>query len=155
MNSSPIISRARIGQVRLLTTLSSEIIIPQAVNREVLRGAENDPACRWLQEEATGYLVDMEDLDPRVVKLDLGVGETEVLSFGLTHPGSEIVIDDGIARRHAKLLGIPFRGTVGIVLLAKQEGLIPAARPLLEQLHQGGLWLDHDFVERLLRMVGE
>jgi predicted nucleic acid-binding protein len=34
--------------------------------------------------------------------------------------------------RLAAALGIPVRGTLGIVLNAKQQGAIPAARPVLE-----------------------
>lgn len=39
--------------------------------------------------------------------------------------------------------GIPVRGTLGIVITAKLRGVIPAARPVLEQLRQcGGLSRD-------------
>jgi predicted nucleic acid-binding protein len=67
----------------------------------------------------------------------------------------EAIIDDLAGRRCAALLGIPVRGTLGIVLTAKQRGVIPAARPVLECLIQSGLYLSRRILDTGLQRVGE
>lgn len=93
---------------------------------------------------------------PSVVQSwDLGAGESAVLAWALAHPGTEAVIDDLAARRCAETLGIPLRGSLGIVLAAKQCGLIPAARPLIERMRQSGMYLSDDVLNGALGIVGE
>ncbi len=53
-------------------------------------------------------------------------------------PGSRAVIDDLAVRKSAASLGIPVTGTLGIVLRARRQGIIPAARPVVEDLLRGG-----------------
>jgi len=52
-------------------------------------------------------------------------------------------------------LGVPLRGTVGLVLAAKQAGRILAARPVLEQLRDRGMYLSDAVLQRALRLVDE
>jgi len=52
-------------------------------------------------------------------------------------------------------LGIPVRGTLGVILLAKQEGKITAAKPLFDQLVQAGLRVSGEILEAALRLVDE
>ena len=51
--------------------------------------------------------------------------------------------------------GIPVRGTLGLVLTAKRRGLIPAARVVLEQLRQSGMYLSDSIMNRALTFVDE
>ena len=69
--------------------------------------------------------------------------------------GSEAVLDDLQARRCARSLGIPTTGTLGVILRAKQHGLIPEARPLLETLIQNQMYISRELVETALADVGE
>jgi predicted nucleic acid-binding protein len=64
-------------------------------------------------------------------------------------------VDDLAARRCAATLGVPVRGTLGLVLIAKQRGEIPAARPVLEELRQAGMYLSDAVLNRALKRVGE
>ncbi|MEY3403806.1 MAG: hypothetical protein RLZZ86_3428 [Cyanobacteriota bacterium] len=52
-------------------------------------------------------------------------------------------------------LGIPIRGTLGIVLTAKQRGIIRSARPVLEQLRLRGMYLSDKVINQALTLVGE
>ncbi|MCB9100833.1 MAG: DUF3368 domain-containing protein [Anaerolineales bacterium] len=58
-------------------------------------------------------------------------------------------------RRYARRLGFPLTGTVGVLLTAKAQGLIPALTPLINQLLNEGLFLAPDLVERALELAGE
>ncbi|MBI3524679.1 MAG: DUF3368 domain-containing protein [Betaproteobacteria bacterium] len=65
------------------------------------------------------------------------------------------IIDDGAGRRCAETLGIPLSGTLGLVLLAKRRGMIPAARPVIATLKQHGMFLSETTLDRALALVGE
>ncbi len=64
-------------------------------------------------------------------------------------------MDDLAARRCAGALGIPVRGTLGLVLTAKQQGEITAARPVLEQLRLCGMYLSDRVMNQALARIGE
>ena len=55
---------------------------------------------------------------------DLGPGESEVLALALETPNSVVILDDDLARRTAEMSGIRLTGTLGMLLDAKQAGLL-------------------------------
>lgn len=69
--------------------------------------------------------------------------------------GFEVLLDDFAARKCAAALSIPVRGTLGILLLAKQKGHLPAVGPVLDQVQQAGLHIGPDVLAALRRLAGE
>jgi predicted nucleic acid-binding protein len=65
------------------------------------------------------------------------------------------ILDDLAARRCAATLRIPVRGTLGLVLIARQRGRIPAARPVLEGMRASGMYLSDSVMNKALALVGE
>jgi predicted nucleic acid-binding protein len=86
---------------------------------------------------------------------NLGAGESAVLCYALAHPGVQAIIDDLAGRRCAVVHHVEVRGCVGLVLVAKQRGLVPLARPVVEALREAGLCLSDDVIRRALALVGE
>ena len=78
-----------------------------------------------------------------------------MLAWGEAHAGTEIIIDDLAARRCAATIGIPVRGTLGLVLFAKGRGTIPAARAIIDDLRGAGMYLSKRVIDQALRHVGE
>jgi len=78
-----------------------------------------------------------------------------VLTWASAHPGTTAVLDDLAARRCARSLGIPIRGTLGLILTAKRRRMITQARPVLEQLRAAGMYLSDSVMNRALKTVGE
>jgi predicted nucleic acid-binding protein len=89
-----------------------------------------------------------------ILAWDLGAGESQVIAHCL-EKGRRAVLDDGNARACALSHSIPIIGTLGIVLRAKKQGLIPAARPVIEQVRTAGSFLDDELVEQALAQIGE
>lgn len=83
-------------------------------------------------------------------------GETAVLSYAITHPKWIAVLDDGAARRCARSLSLMITGTLTVVLLARQHGLIDSAARVLHDLRSAGFRLDDKTIQDALeRTVGE
>jgi len=155
VNASPLILLGKIGHLDLLRALSFELVIPSGVAREVLEGPEDDPAGLWLRGDGATQVLEADPMDPLVAAWDLGVGESQVLTWAHTRAGYEAILDDGAARKCAESLNVPLRGTLSVLLLAKREGLVREARPLLEHLLEVGYRIDTAVVDTALRLTGE
>jgi predicted nucleic acid-binding protein len=46
-------------------------------------------------------------------------------------------------------------GTVGVLVIARERGLIPALAPLLEALRSSGYYLSEKLIQTALERVGE
>ncbi len=153
VNASPLIALGRVGQLRLLSDLAGWVIVPKAARAEVLR--LEDAASRALLAATSFHVPETVAPDSVVSMWGLGAGETEVLAFAKQSPGVEALVDDLAARRCAAALGVPTRGTLGVVLLAKKRGLLPSAAAVLDELRAAGLYLSPSLVARALALVGE
>ncbi|MFN6472902.1 MAG: DUF3368 domain-containing protein [Nostoc sp. SerVER01] len=155
INTSPLIFLSKGGFLDLLLLVSSSIIVPEPVAEEIQAYGEIDLTAVALNN--TNWLV-VQQIPPIpnvIQNWDLGQGESAVLTWGYLNPGSEVILDDLAARRCAVTLGIPVRGTLGIVITAKQRGIIPAARPVLEQLRLCGMYLSDSVMNQALALVQE
>jgi len=85
----------------------------------------------------------------------LGKGETAVLNLALITSESRVILDDFAARKCAKALEIKFFGTGGLLILAKQKGLIDSVSDALEKVQNAGLWLSDTITELLKQKAGE
>lgn len=155
INASPIIALARVGQVELLLHLPQQSILPQAVKEELLHAPEGDPARRAV-ESGLFEIVEIVSPPPEILAWDLGKGETAVLSYALSNPDWVAVLDDNAARRCARSLSITLTGTLSVVILAKQFGLIESAAQVLQALRSNEFRLDDKVIRNALkRTVGE
>lgn len=155
VNTTPLIVLARIGRMFLLQAAGERIIVPAAVAAEVrVRGAA-DPAVQRLTESRWLEVVEAIPIPPRITALRLDPGEAAVLAWAVSHPGSEAILDDLRARRAAAALGVLRRGTLSLVLDAKDIGLVRAARPVIEELRHAGLYLSDRVMNEALARVGE
>jgi predicted nucleic acid-binding protein len=84
---------------------------------------------------------------------DLGRGESELLSFALTHAGFEVVLDGLASSRCAAALSIPVRGTFGGLLLAHKQGLLRDLDSVLDQVQGAGMHIRQDVLATLRRLA--
>jgi predicted nucleic acid-binding protein len=54
-----------------------------------------------------------------------------------------------------KRLGLTLTGTLGVLLRAKNAGLMPSVAPLIEQLLRGGIHLGDAVIAEALKLAGE
>jgi predicted nucleic acid-binding protein len=155
VNASPLIVLTKINQVHLLSELCDEVVIPSGVVQEICIAPDNDPAKLWILNEGTSYIQDVGQVDPVIAAWGLGLGESHVFTWIYNNPGYEAILNDHAAKTAALALEIPVRGTLGVILLAKREGKVEAAKPIFEQLIQVGFRVSTQVLESALRLVGE
>ena len=64
-------------------------------------------------------------------------------------------MDDNAAKKTAKFLGLSVTGTLGVIIKAKQEGLIDSVKEIIDQLLLDGLFMDDRLINRVLESAGE
>ncbi len=126
-NTSPISNLAAIGQLELLQQLYGNIIIPPAVYQELINSGDTDPATLavqtldWIQTQPVLDRVLLETL-----QTNLDPGEAEAITLAVEIKADRLIIDERRGRNEAMRLGLQVTGLLGIVLAAKQQGLIPS-----------------------------
>jgi len=70
-------------------------------------------------------------------------------------PVHEAVLDDASARRCAMVFGIPMRGSLSFVALAKKRGFVPACRPVFVKMLAAGLHVPPALIEQVALAAGE
>lgn len=154
VNASPLIALAEVGCEHLLTALAPTVLVPTAVEAEILAGPVGDPA-RTLLESGWAQTIEPTSIPATVIEWGLGSGESAVLAVALETPGSTAVLDDAAARTAARTLGIPVIGTLGIIVRAKQRQHLSSAATVIAQLKSTGLYLNDDMIRTVLLQIGE
>jgi len=152
LNASPVIVLARIGQEKLLLELADQVVIPRTVAAEIQAGPAEDQA-RQALEAGRFVIVDVPAPSATLLAWDLGAGETAVLSFAIAEAGWTVILDDAAARKCARSFALPIKGTLGVILLAKKQGLIASAADVLKSLRAIGFRLDDQIITEALRRV--
>lgn len=155
-NATPLIAFARIGELSLLEQVVGSLTIPAAVAAELsAHGAQGVGAVvlgdhPWIQVRS---LASRQQVTLLLPTLDLG--EAEVIALALEVKAPLVLIDEQTGRQVAKSVGLNVTGSVGLLIRAKQQKLIPVIRPLVEQMRQSGIYYSERFVQSVLREVGE
>jgi predicted nucleic acid-binding protein len=154
-NTSPLLYLYRVGAIDWLPRLFDETWTTDAVLNELLAG------------QAKGYDVPipidypwLRRVNPKAMPsewlaLDLGAGELSAMALALENPSHIILLDDGLARRTATAVGFTVWGTLKVLLEAKLLGLTDRIEPMIDRLHEAGMWISDDIKGRILNLAGE
>ncbi len=156
-NTSPIINLACIGRLNLLPALYAQIAIPAAVFHEI---AVIDPEAPGAAEIRRAPWVQTWSVANRplvaALSLELDPGESEAIACALERQATLLLIDERRGRSVAQRLGVPVMGLLGVLLLAKQRGIIENIRPLLDALrHTAGFWITDALYARVMEEASE
>jgi hypothetical protein len=153
-NNTPLVALWVLDRLELLHELYEEILIPQAVLAEFV--AIEPVGRRDALHQATWIKpVALENAQRALAFTGLDQGEAEVLALAEERAARLVIIDERRGRRYAKRLGFAVTGTLGLLLLAKEEALISAVAPLVGELESAGLYLDPSLVSNVLELAGE
>lgn len=142
VNATPLIALALIGRLELLRELFDEIIVPSEVYHEVVIQGAGKPGANalvqahWLQVTPSPSL---SSIDQSLTGLD--AGEMAVLLLAEQIKPDWVIIDERLARRLAFALGLPVKGTPGVLLAGVLAGLLTSQEALqdLQRLLDAGI----------------
>ena len=103
----------------------------------------------WLQPENL-----TSDVLVAALRLTVDAGEAEAIALA-SEKSCLLISDDKQARSVAKRLGVAVIGTVGVLVRAKQNGVIVALKPILDDLELNNFFISRALREEALKLVGE
>ncbi|MEM7537669.1 MAG: DUF3368 domain-containing protein [Chloroflexota bacterium] len=155
-NATPLIAFARIQRLDLLRQVVGSLVIPEMVAEEIrgYRGgqyAEIDLKREsWITVQSVKSQTQVRLLLPT-----LDQGEAEVITLALEQKAKLVLIDELTGRKVAESLHLSVMGSVGILIRAKQMGIIPTVRPLLDEMVNRGIRYSQRFITSVLQQIGE
>lgn len=142
-DSACLIGLERIEALSILRDTVAEILIPQVVH------AEWDRTVPWI---LVAQVQNQRVAEALATQVDPGEAEAIALA---AERGVAVLLDDKKARRVAKQMGIKVIGTVGLLLRAKRQGVLPAVKPVIDRLLQVGFRIAPSLYDEALHMAGE
>ena len=88
------------------------------------------------------------------LKMMIDDGEAEAIALSQEQK-CRIILDDRQARRVGQNMGLRVIGTVGILILAKQRGILSTIRPVLQNLDDTGFYISAALKDEALRLAEE
>jgi predicted nucleic acid-binding protein len=156
-DSGPLIALACSGHLDVLKAIVAQVLIPETVYVEctansALPGAQEIAAAvvadklQRIPDPPLGVFANLLNVDP---------GEAAVLALAKAH-GAAVLMDDAMGREIARAHGIALVGACGILLKAKQMGLVAEIGPVLQIWQDAiGYHLSKAFVVEVMRKAGE
>lgn len=152
-NTTPIISFAAVGRLDILAKLFGQIIIAEAVHREIKAkksyGYQEIDNSFIIVQSIQGHLY----RDLLLSQLDVGEAETIILAKEIN--ADLVIIDENIGYQFANNVGLTVIRTLSILLKAKEQGEIVAIKPLLDEMIAKGRWYSTTVYRSFLTRIGE
>lgn len=92
--------------------------------------------------------------DP-TLPVQLGAGEMAALSLAIAHSARVVLLDEAYGRRIARQRGLPLVGTLGVLLAAKQAGLLAVVGPVIDEMIRQGRRISARLHAQVLQAAGE
>ena len=147
-----IIALSLINQLDLLNQLFDQVIIPLAVYQEIVITGDDKPGAKelknanWIQVQE---VASSSPLEPLLLGLDRG--ELEVILLAISIKPDWVIIDEKLARKVAKTIGLPVKGTLGIILVSFHAGYLSKQEilDLSQQLVNQGIRISYPIINWL------
>ena len=152
-NTTPLITLGEIGLLDALRSLYGAVWIPQSVLAEYQHGQAAHPqrpdlaGIPWL-------IVHVAPSDP-LIPASLDAGERDAIALARVAQASRILLDERDARAVAMRFDLVVTGSVGVLLAAKQMGIIPLVKSYLDRVVAQVRNISSSLYEQVIRQAGE
>ncbi|WP_341327755.1 DUF3368 domain-containing protein [Methylotuvimicrobium sp. KM2] len=150
---SALIALSTCDRLALLDQIFGQVVVPEGVYNEATEPNKKQAS------QLTTYLKD------KIRKVDMqnyvfldgfaDAGETEAMILYKQISADKLLIDDRRGRNIATLNQIETIGSLGVLLVAKQRGLIDQIASLLRQLDQSDIYLSKQLISTVLELANE
>ena len=153
-DASPVTSLIQVGQLELLNAVFGQVVVPRAVYNELCKV----PGQQTIIDQQNWLFIDhAKDLKHvKTLENELDAGEAEAIVLALEMKADYLVIDEFKGRNKAEEIGLKIIGSLGVLLQAKQKGLISVVKPLIDDLIQKAEFRVHPALyQQVLNIAGE
>lgn len=144
-DTSCLILLNNIAELDLLLNLGREVFVTPEISQEFGKILPD-----WIKIKSpsnTHY--------QKILEREIDKGEASAIILSLEMPGSVLLIDDLKGRKVANQMGLKYSGSFGLILRAKQEGLIQSVRPIIDRIRKTNFRFSERLLESILKQAGE
>ncbi len=150
INASPVIHLHAV-----LPGMIGEVVVPWEVRQELAAGHAKDTTWQEIQTlPGIHHRAQAVAIHP-LLAIQIDRGEAAVIQTALDEARAAVILDDLKARRTALSLGLPVTGTLGLLLQARQTGLLPSIRAAIATLENRGMWIAPALCAKAILLAGE
>ncbi len=156
-DSSPLISLSAIGRLDLLRLLYKRVVVPEAVWQEITAAGKGRAGS---SEIRNSEWIEVCPLSNRALadalESDLDSGEAEAIALAVESDTELLLIDEHKGRIIVKRMKLNIVGVIGVLSEARQKGIIPELRPVLDALIvNAGFRVSRKLYDRAIETAGE
>ncbi len=139
-DASSLIILDNIGRMGILKQVYGRLTITPEVETEFGQTLPSWIAVKKVED--TKYM--------RALEAIVGRGEASIIALGAETSSELLILDDQKARKLAEKIGLKYTGTVGVLLRAREKGIVRDMHQLLAELEDHGFRLSEGLKSRLL-----
>lgn len=144
-DTSCLILLKKIDEIDLLKALADKVFITETIKNEF-----GSPLPDWIQIKLPSN-----KFYQQILEMDLDPGEASAIALSLETDNAILIIDDLKGRNVAEKLRLKYSGTFGLILRAKQKGIVTAIRPILIKIQQTNFRFTDSLFQTILDEAGE
>ncbi|MEK6782872.1 MAG: DUF3368 domain-containing protein [Bacteroidota bacterium] len=135
----------KINELDLLQKVFGSITTTNEIATEI-----NKPLPQWVSiQSATNHRYS------ELLVIEVDKGEASAIGLALEIDNSLLILDDQKARKLAERLNLNYTGTLGILLKAKELGILSAIGPLFQKIQQTNFRFSEKVLKDILQVADE
>jgi predicted nucleic acid-binding protein len=151
-DASPLIVLLKTNNLFILKDLFEKITVPTAVYKEITAKEQEKIIFDKIEWIETRNIKNTQENVLLEKLIDKGEAQAIVLAKELK---TTLLLDDAKARKYAKLLNVEVIGTLGLLKIAKNRGVIPSVKKIISGMLAEGYYIEDKLVTQILEDVGE
>ncbi len=151
-NTSPIIAFGKLKKFYLWEKIFGQILIPSFVHHEFTNAKYKN---EFILPQNLFRIEQVESIEPLLIK-ELDRGEAEAITLAINKKADWLIMDERKGRNIAKnVYGLNVIGTSGILLKAKESGIVKEISPIFQELKKIDYYISDDIVKYVCKQAGE
>jgi predicted nucleic acid-binding protein len=148
-DSAPLIVLLDIGHVAVLPVLFGQVVVPPEISEE-LRQPKRSQAVRDFAASRPAWFLERAPAAIQPIPA-LHAGELAAISLAQELKADLLFIDEVQGRKAAAERRIPFTGTIGVLELAADRGLLDL-QDAFARVKETDFWISHELLEERLKL---
>lgn len=157
-DTGPIIALAKTNNIKILKSLFERVYISRTVYKELMAktGSEAEEIDKALKDFITVIEDNFSTMEITPLLKELGEGEKHSIEFAYANKDNIILLmDDKSGRNKARKLKLKTTGTIGVLITAKNKGLVENVTATLVLMREKGYWFTDEIIEAAAKAAGE
>jgi predicted nucleic acid-binding protein len=140
-DTSCLLILTKIGELDLLNQLYKTVMITQDI---LLEYGENLPDWIEVQQVRDNYR-------QQLLEMQIDKGEASAIALALETADNIVILDDWKARKVAERLGLSVTGTLGVIIKAKNSGMLSSIKPYLDKIRETNFRISEELEQIALK----